>query len=90
MKSITVKISSPTYLHKKMAIKLHQIAAKYTCDVQVIVGTTPANAKSLINLMNAYAKLKLPSKVEIRTLNWTDETDAIKEIANFFGTEYKD
>ncbi|MCQ3908557.1 MAG: HPr family phosphocarrier protein [Mycoplasmoidaceae bacterium] len=50
-----------------MAAKLQQIAGKYTCDIDVIIGTTKANAKSLINLMTAYTKVKVPGKIEIRT-----------------------
>lgn len=90
MKSIQIKITNPSYLHNKMASQLQQIAGKYTCDVDVIVGTTKANAKSLINLMNAYVRVKVPGKIEIRTSNWNDETAAIKEIAAFFGVEYKE
>lgn len=89
MKSIQVKISDPTYIHRQMASKLQKIAGKYTCDVDVIVGTTKANAKSLINLMTAYSKIKIPGKIEIRTSSWDDEEKAIKEIAEFFGVEYK-
>lgn len=89
MKSVQVKITDPSYIHRKMAAKLQQIAGKYTCDIDVIVGTNKANAKSLINLMTVYAKLKLPGKIEIRTSSWTDEEKAIKEIAEFFGAEYK-
>lgn len=89
MKSITVKITDQSYIHRQMATKLQQIAGKYTCDVDVIVGTTKSNAKSLINLMSAYAKLKVPCKIEIHTSNWTDEEKAIKEIAEFFGVTYK-
>lgn len=73
-----------------MAASLQEIAGKYTCDIDVIVGTTKANAKSLINLMSAFARLKLPGKIEVRASNWNDETQAIKEIAAFFGVEYKD
>ncbi|MCQ3907446.1 MAG: HPr family phosphocarrier protein [Mycoplasmoidaceae bacterium] len=69
MKSIQVKITNPSYLHNKMASELQHIAGKYMCDVDVIVGTTKANAKSLINLMNAYVKVKIPGKIEIRTSN---------------------
>ena len=89
MKSIQVKITDPSYLHRKMAAKLQQIAGKYTCDIDVIVGTTKANAKSLINLMTAYTKVKVPGKIEVRTSSWDDEEKAIKEIAEFFGAEYK-
>lgn len=90
MKSLQVKITNPSYLHNKMASELQRIAGKYTCDVDVIVGTTKANAKSLINLMNAYVKVKIPGKIEIRTSNWKDEEQAIKEIARFFGTVYQE
>ena len=72
-----------------MAAKLQQIAGKYTCDIDVIVGTTKANAKSLINLMTAYTKVKVPGKIEVRTSSWDDEEKAIKEIADFFGVECK-
>lgn len=89
MKSVQVKITDPSYLHRKMAAKLQQIAGKYTCDIDVIIGTTKANAKSLINLMTAYTKVKVPGKIEIRTSSWDDEEKAIKEIADFFGVEYK-
>ncbi|XQP55047.1 MAG: HPr family phosphocarrier protein [Mycoplasmoidaceae bacterium] len=89
MKSLQVKITDPSYIHRKMAAKLQQIAGKYTCDIDVIVGTTKANAKSLINLMTAYTKVKIPGKIEIRTSSWDDEEKAIKEIADFFGVEYK-
>lgn len=89
MKSIQVKITDPSYLHRKMAAKLQQIAGKYTCDIDVIVGTTKANAKSLINLMTAYTKVKVPGKIEVRTSSWDDEEKAIKEIADFFGVECK-
>lgn len=89
MKSIQVKITDPSYLHRKMAAKLQQIAGKYTCDIDVIVGTTKANAKSLINLMTAYTKVKVPGKIEVRTSSWDDEEKAIKEIADFFGAECK-
>ncbi|MBQ0045514.1 MAG: HPr family phosphocarrier protein [Mycoplasma sp.] len=89
MKSIQVKITNPTYIHRQMASKLQQIAGKYTCDVDVIVGTTKANAKSLINLMTAYSKVKIPGKIEVRTSSWDDEEKAIKEIADFFGVDYK-
>lgn len=89
MKSLQVKITDPSYLHRKMAAKLQQIAGKYTCDIDVIVGTTKANAKSLINLMTAYTKVKVPGKIEVRTSSWDDEEKAIKEIAEFFGAEYK-
>lgn len=89
MKSVQVKITDPSYLHRKMAAKLQQIAGKYTCDIDVIVGTTKANAKSLINLMTAYTKVKVPGKIEVRTSSWNDEEKAIKEIADFFGVEYK-
>lgn len=88
MKSITVKIIDPSYLHNQMAAKLQRIAGKYTCDIDVIVGTTKANAKSLINLMTAYAKVKIPSKIEIRCSNWDDEEKAIKEIADYFKVTY--
>ena len=54
MKSITIKIIDPSYLHNQMAAKLQRIAGKYTCDVDVIVGTTKANAKSLINLTSPF------------------------------------
>lgn len=89
MKSITVKITDASFLHRQMASKLQQIAGKYTCDVDVIVGTIKANAKSLINLMSAYSKIKIPSKIEVRTSSWTDEEAAIKEIAEFFGVQAK-
>lgn len=89
MKSIQIKITNPSYLHRQMASKLQQIAGKYTCDVDVIVGTNKANAKSLINLMTVYAKVKLPGKIEVRTSSWNDEEQAIKEIADFFGVDYK-
>lgn len=85
MKSIQVKITDPSFLHRKMAAKLQQIAGKYTCDIDVIVGTNKANAKSLINLMTVYTKVKLPGKIEIRASNWNDEDKAIKEISDFFG-----
>ena len=65
MKIITVKITDPSYLHRQMASKLQQIAGKYTCDINVIVGANPYNAKSLINLMSAYAKIKIPSTIEV-------------------------
>ncbi|MCQ2748238.1 MAG: HPr family phosphocarrier protein [Mycoplasmoidaceae bacterium] len=70
MKTITVKITDSSYLHRQMATKLQQIAGKYTCDVDVIVttgGFTKANAKSLINLMSAYAKIKIPCKINVVT-----------------------
>lgn len=89
MKSIKVKIVDDTYLHRKKATELQQIAGKYTCDINVIVGANPYNAKSLINLMSAYAKIKIPSTIEIHAKSWTDEEKAIKEIAKFFGVEYK-
>lgn len=89
MKSIQIKITNPSYLHRQMASKLQQIAGKYTCDVDVIVGTNKANAKSLINLMTVYAKVKIPGKIEVRTSSWDDEEKAIKEIAEFFGETYK-
>lgn len=89
MKAIQIKITDPSYIHRQMASKLQQIAGKYTCDVDVIVGTNKANAKSLINLMTVYSKVKIPGKIEIRTSSWTDEEKAMKEIAEFFGVEYK-
>ena len=39
--------------------------------------------------MTAYTKVKVPGKIEIRTSSWDDEEKAIKEIADFFGVEYK-
>ena len=92
MKSISVKITNPSYLHRQMATKLQQIAGKFTCDVDVVLnsgGVHKANAKSLINLMSLYAKIKLPGKIEIIADHWTDESDAIKEIAEFFGVNNK-
>lgn len=85
MEYIKVKITDPTYLHRKMAAKLQQIAGKYTCDIVVIVGTNTANAKSLINLMSVLIKVKIPQTIEIRAQNWDDEKQAIEEIKNFFG-----
>lgn len=90
MKSIQVKITDPSYLHRKMAAKLQQIAGKYTCDIDVIVGTNKANAKSLINLMSVLIRLKVPGNLEVRASSWDDEGKAIKEIAEFFGVTYKE
>lgn len=87
MKSIQVKITDPMFLHRKMAAKLQQIAGKYICDIDVIFGTNKANAKSLINLMTVYSKVKIPGKIEIRTSSWEDEDKAINEIADFFGVK---
>lgn len=87
MKSIQVKITDPSYLHRKMTAKLQQIAGKYTCDIDVIVGTTKANAKSLINLMTAYSRVKIPGKIEVRASSWNDEEKAINEISDFFNAK---
>lgn len=93
MKRIQVKITDPSYLHRKMAAQLQQIAGKYTCDIYVVVGAngkTRANAKSLINLMTAYSKIKMPNgHIEVVATDWDDEDKAIKEIAEFFGVECK-
>ena len=90
MKSINVKITDKNFLHRKMASQFQAIAGKYMCDVDVIVNTDKANAKSLINLMSVLAKIKIPSTITVSVSNWApDEDKAMKEIEKFFSTMNK-
>lgn len=84
MKSIQLKITSSSIKTGHYIKKIAETAAKFNCDIYIVIGTTKANAKSHINLYSAFANAKVPCKIEIQTSGWEDEQDALDAIAKLF------
>lgn len=78
MKSATIRITKIP--HGQLISKLSQVASKFFCDIEMILGTNIGNMKSPISFMALLTKLRLPAKIEIRCSNWDDEVEALEAI----------
>jgi len=81
MKSATLRITKIP--HGSLPYEIARVAGKYTCDVEIIVGTNVGNVKSPISFMSVLAKAKLPAKIEVRCSNWKDEVEALEEVCKY-------
>lgn len=81
MKKVTIRLTKIP--HGSLIKTISATAGKFTCDIQVNIGTNVGNVKSPISFMSVLAKAKLPCNVDIVASNWTDEVEAVEAICKY-------
>ena len=81
MKSTQIRLTKLP--HGSLIKTISETAGKFTCDIEIIVGTNVGNVKSPISFMSVLAKAKVPCKVEIKASNWSDEVEAVEAVCKY-------